>query len=309
MQVERDVELRSGTWRAVISPANGGRVRWLGSAGPEGRHPWVRPLVVQRGVLVGGAGVQLVPPFRTAEDGSDAVPDPKAFDQPWQLTGQDTASVAMMQHGRGPAPGAWSYHASQTLTLSHNRLTWTWSVRNLSRQAMPARLGWRLHFLDRFSEEVSLGEDGPTWRQPVRGQVAHRPHWSGLATLANADGRAVLIRSGAPVQALCVERHATRAWVHVDLLTADWPEGTSLPRGEEVSLQLTLDLLSGTGPLTAEEDGVAAQSLDGPPVNPPGAAPDVSPAAPITATGSRAPHAASPERERIAPTADDAPTR
>lgn len=248
VHVGRDVELRSGDWRAVVSPLRGGRLRWLGEAGAGERAPWLRPMQMERGVMHGGGAMQLLQPADLAEELLATMPDPGAVDESWQLTGQSPDAVSLMLHARGESPGSWSFQASQTLALQEGRLDWTLSVRNLSRAPMPARLGWQLHFPDDFAEIVCVDDALSTLRHAPRGHAERREAWCGLATLGRSDGRFLLLRAAPPVTALLFERHPARASLHLDLTTPDTPRAEPLPRGEELTLRLTIDLMQTLAP-------------------------------------------------------------
>ncbi len=244
----RDLELKSGSWQAVVSPDRGGRLRWLGRTGPAGREAWIRPLQSERGGLVGGGAARLAPPSQVEEATAQHVPDPASFDEPWQLTQQMPDRVTLMLHPRGPSPGSWGYQASQTLRLEENRLEWTLCVRNLSRMPMPARLGWQLQFPDDFAEALWLDDTLDAIRHPARGRVEIRDPWCRLASLSGAGGRLVVVRGDPPVDTLSVERHPTRASVQLSAMTADTPRLEPVSRGEERVLRLTLELLPPKGP-------------------------------------------------------------
>ena len=204
MHVGQGVELKSGRWRAMVATDRGGRLRWLGEIGPGGRAPWLRPLLIERGRLVGGGAVRLGAPTGMPEDMARLVPDPATFDEPWRITHQAPDAITLMLHPCSPSPGTWGFQASQTLRLDEHRLDWTLSVRNLSRMPMPARLGWLLNFPEDFADAAWLDETLDT---------------------------------------LSFERHPTRTSVQVRLLTPDTPRLLSLARGEELTLRLSIDLL------------------------------------------------------------------
>ena len=243
MHVRRELELKSGTWRAVVAPDRGGRLRWLGQARPGGQEPWLRPLVSERGTLVGGAAVRLEAPTEVPEGMASLVPDPATFDQPWQVTQQLPDQVTLMLHPGRAAPGTWGFQASQTLRLDEHRLEWSLSVRNLSRMPLPARFGWLMHFLEDFADAAWLDDTMDLVRRIERGRVESRDPWCGVASLSGAGGRIVLARAAAPLDALRFERHPTRSSVQLGLWTADAPRLAPLPRGEELTLRLSLDLL------------------------------------------------------------------
>jgi|GEM_PF-1549331 len=248
MQVGREVELKSGRWRAVVSPDRGGRLKWLGEMTPTGKASWLRPLINERGVPVGGGGVRLAPPSVVEESLARFVPDPGSFEEPWQVTLQTSDRITMMLHPRGPSPGSWGYQASQSLRLDEHRLEWELSVCNLSRMPMPARLGWLLQFPDDFAEAAWLDDTLDALREPDRGHEERRDPWCGLATISGAGGRLVLLRGAPPLDTLLHERHASRAVVQLRLMTADSPRATPLPRGEELTLRLSIDLLEPRDP-------------------------------------------------------------
>jgi hypothetical protein len=242
VHVARDLELRSESWRAMVSPERGGRLRWWGEAGAGGREPWIRPMLLERGRMVGGCMARMAVPSLADPEDLARAPDPAMLDEPWQLAQRTMDTVTLMQHHRGPSPGTWGYQASQTLRLQQNRLEWTLSMRNLGRHPMPVRLGWRLQFAEDFARELVLDEDCRLV-QPARGHVESRETWRGLATLAGPGGRHVLLRGDPPVTTLDFERHPTRASLHLDLMTPGGEALTPLPRGEELTLRLTLDLM------------------------------------------------------------------
>lgn len=259
----RDVELKAGRWRAVVSPDRGGRLRWLGETSPQGREPWLRPLLIERGTALGGAGVMLLGPSSPLAGLEQQVPDPACLNAGWQVTQWVPDRVTLMLHPGGGAPGSWGFQASQTLRLEEQRLEWSLSVRNLSRLALPARFGWQLHFPEDFAGAVWLDEGFDALRLPGRGHVEHRDPWCGLASLSGAGGRMVLARASAPLDTLGYERHATRSWVQLRLMTADSPRLVPLPRGEELQLQLSLDLMTPRLPPLPRLAGGTAGSADG----------------------------------------------
>lgn len=244
MQVGRDVELKSGRWRALVAPDRGGRLRWLGHVGPTGRDAWLRPLTFERGLPIGGGAVRLSAPSAVDEAHERQVPDPASFDACWQVTQQMPDRVTMMLHPGNGSPGTWGFQASQTLLLEEHRLEWTLSVRNLSRLSMLARLGWLLHLPDDFAEAAWLDDTLDAVRHLARGQAVRRDPWCGLATLSGAGGRMVLLRGEAPLDTLDVERHPTRASVRLRLMGADGERLVPLPRGEELTLRLSMDLMA-----------------------------------------------------------------
>lgn len=243
----RDLELRSESWRAMVSPGRGGRLRWWGESGAAGREPWIRPMLLERGRMVGGCMARIDVPRDVDPELLPQVPDPAMLDEPWQLAQRAMDTVTMMQHHRGPSPGTWGYQASQTLRLMQNRIEWTLSLRNLGRHPMPVRLGWRLQFGEDFAQELRL-DDGDKLPQPARGHVEDIESWRGISTLAGPGGRFVLLRSWAPVTSLRFERHPTRSSFHIDLMTPDGDALAPLPRGEELTLRLTMDLMHGRKP-------------------------------------------------------------
>nr|WP_297524495.1 hypothetical protein [uncultured Roseateles sp.] len=243
MHVGQGVELKSGRWRAMVATDRGGRLRWLGEIGPGGRAPWLRPLLIERGRLVGGGAVRLGAPTGMPEDMARLVPDPATFDEPWRITHQAPDAITLMLHPCSPSPGTWGFQASQTLRLDEHRLDWTLSVRNLSRMPMPARLGWLLNFPEDFADAAWLDETLDTVRLVGRDHVERRDPWCGIASLSGAGGRIVLLRGEAPLDTLSFERHPTRTSVQVRLLTPDTPRLLSLARGEELTLRLSIDLL------------------------------------------------------------------
>lgn len=192
--------------------------------------------------MVGGAAPRLARPGDVAMDAISTVPEPASLDDAWQLTRQDADAVMLVHHHRGPTPGSWGYQASQSLRLVHNRLEWELSIRNLSRLPMPARLGWRLHFPEDFAHQVRLDGTTEAIDDPTRGHAEGRDAWDGIATLGGQDGRFVLLRAEPPLTTLHFQRHATRSWLHLDLMTPDVPVLMPLPCGEELTLRLTLDL-------------------------------------------------------------------
>lgn len=238
----RDLELRSESWRAMVSPGRGGRLRWWGESGAAGREPWIRPMLLERGRMVGGCMALVELPRILSPEDQPHAPDPAMLDEPWQVAQRAMDTVTMMQHHRGPSPGMWGYQASQTLHLMQNRLEWTLSLRNLGRHPMPLRLGWRLQFGDEFAQELCL-DDGDKLRQPARGHVEDIQAWPGIASLTGPGGRFVLLRGEPPLTALRFERHPTRSSFQVDLLTPDGEALAPLPRGEELTLKLVMDLM------------------------------------------------------------------
>ncbi|WP_421035834.1 hypothetical protein [Mitsuaria sp. CC2] len=243
MQVVQMVELKSGRWRAAVAADRGGRLRWLGQSGPGGREPWLRPLLIERTQLVGGGAVRLAPPSVVPEEMGHLVPDPAAFDEPWRITQQSPDAITLMLHPRSPSPGSWGLQASQTLRLDEHRLDWSLSVRNLSRMPMPARLGWLLHFPDDFADAAWLDDSLDVVKLSGRDHVERRDPWCGIASLSGAGGRIVLLRGEAPLDTLSFSRHATRSSVQVGLMTPDWPRLVPLARGEELTLNVSIDLL------------------------------------------------------------------
>jgi len=73
----------------------------------------------------------------------------------------------------------------------------------------------------------------------------------------------VLARASAPLDTLGYERHATRSWVQLRLMTADSPRLVPLPRGEELQLQLSVDLMTPQLPPLPRLAGGTAGSADG----------------------------------------------
>jgi len=249
MAVARDIELKSGRWRAVIAPERGGRLRWLGELGSGGREPWLRPMLSERGQLVGGGAVRLLPPSEVAEDVAHLVPDPDSFDETWRATYQTVDELTLTLYPCSPAPGSWGFQASQTLRLDEHRLDWSLSVRNLGRMPMPARLGWVLNFPDDFAGAAWLDETLDVVKLSGRERSEQRDPWCGIASLSGAGGRIVLLRGERPIDTLCFERHPTRASVRMRLMTPDTPRLVPLPRGEELTLRLSIDLLAPKTPL------------------------------------------------------------
>ncbi|WP_431260034.1 hypothetical protein ACQ86G_07700 [Roseateles chitinivorans] len=247
-RVGQVIELKSGRWRAAVAPDRGGRLRWLGANGSGGQESWLRPLLIERGTLVGGGAVRLVPPSEVAEDMAHLVPDPGAFEEPWRVIHQASDAITLMLNPCSPAPGTWGLQASQTLRLDECRLDWTLSVRNLSRMPMPARLGWLLNFPDDFADAAWLDDTLDVVKLAGRGQVARRDPWCGIASLSGAGGRLVLLRGEPPMDTLSFERHPTRTSVQLRLMTPDTPRLTPLPRGEELTLRLSIELLESRTP-------------------------------------------------------------
>lgn len=243
MHVGQVVELKSGRWRAVIAPDRGGRLRWLGESGPGGRQPWLRPLLIERGRLIGGGAVRLAPPSDVPEEMAALVPDPGAFDEPWRVTQQAPDAMTLMLHPRSPSPGTWGLQASQTFRLDEHRLDWSLSVRNLSRMPMPARLGWLLNFPEDFADAAWLDDTLDVVKLSGRDHAERRDPWCGIASLSGAGGRIALLRGEPPLDTLSFERHATRSSVQLRLMTPDTPRLQPLPRGEELTLRVSIDLL------------------------------------------------------------------
>ncbi|MDH0865578.1 hypothetical protein [Mitsuaria sp. GD03876] len=199
--------------------------------------------------------MRLAAPGHVTEEMARQVPDPRVFDAIWQVTQQAPDRVTLMLHPGAASPGRWGFQASQTLHLDEHRLDWELSVRNLSRMPMPARLGWLLQFPEDFAEALWLDDTLEAVRQLPRGQSVVRDPWCGLASLNGEAGRLVLLRGDAPLDTLHVERHPSRAWLQLRLMTPDTTRLTPLARGEELTLRLTIDLLaSRIPPPTVRQD-------------------------------------------------------
>lgn len=250
MLVARDVELRSGAWRAVVAPDRGGRLRWFGSVKDKRRDHWIRPLYQLPATRdtparphEGGCGVLLARPGDVALHDLPCVPAPASIDEPWQLIARQDDRVTLMHHHRGPDPGSWSYQASQTLQLGQQRLEWTLAIRNLGRLPMLTRMGWHFHLPDEFSHDACLDAALPMLHRPPRGRPQVCEDWGGVASLGGSDGRFILLRGPTALKQLILQRPASGPWLRLDLLTADVPQLDPLQRGEERLLHLTVDLM------------------------------------------------------------------
>lgn len=240
----RDIELESSPCRALISPYRGGRLRSLRThEGGRWLH-WIKGLDVQGGgIMHGGGGPLLAAPSQVPEALQRHVPDPDALEQPWQVTGVSRRCAALTCRSSGVDGPGCNFQSHISYDLHPNRLEMRFSLRNLGREAMPLRLGWRLHLPDDFSHEVQLDERLPTLWRPPRGLSRQCEPWSGLATFRATDGRCLVLRSSAPIFALSMQRHESRPLMALAALTPDAPLAPPLARGDEYEVDLTIDLM------------------------------------------------------------------
>lgn len=193
--------------------------------------------------MQGGCGPLLIAPSQVPDHLQRHVPEAAALSLPWQVTELSRRGVALTCRSTGGNGPGCNFQMNLRYELHPQRLEMKMALRNLGREAMPMRFGWQLHLPDDFSCEIQLDERLPTLWRPARGHVAHCEAWSGLSTFRAVDGRCLLLRSSAPIHTLTLHRHEHRPMMMLAGLTPDTPLAPPLGRGDECTIDLTLDLL------------------------------------------------------------------
>lgn len=246
--MDRDIELQVDGWRALVAPAEGGRLRSLTSLAGGRRFNWIKQAERHANVLVGGAGLWLETPDAeaSAQDASD--PRLSALDAPWQLTELSPRCITLIHGYRDTSGPQGGYQAHQVFRLGVGRLEIAVALRNLGRLPLNLRMGLRLQVPDGFSSQVTLDPSMVGMPRPARGTGICLDDWGGLATLAMADGHQIRLRLAGALPALTLQRHPERPWMTLTALTAA-PGGhhtaSTLAPGEEWAVSLGLELLAG----------------------------------------------------------------